>query len=92
MKIREGFVSNSSSSSFIINLNNISKNQLQQIENHSESKSYKTMYGKDKFQCWDILINKKQNTVHGSTSMDNFDMGEYLDTIGVRSDHIEWDN
>lgn len=92
MKIREGFVSNSSSSSFIINLNNISKNQLQQIENHSKSKSYKTMYGKDKFQCWDILINKKQNTVRGSTSMDNFDMGEYLDTIGVRSDHIEWDN
>ena len=36
MKIRQGFVSNSSSSSFVINLADITAKQKQQIENHAE--------------------------------------------------------
>ena len=36
MKIRNGFVSNSSSSSFIINKENLTPNQIERIKNHIE--------------------------------------------------------
>ena len=40
MKIRQGFVSNSSSSSFVINKINLSEKQIEQIKNHGSYMRY----------------------------------------------------
>jgi hypothetical protein len=80
MKIRIGFVSNSSSSSFVIPLHYISAFQLEQIKNHG------TQADGD---AWGI--NVTETTVEGSTSMDNFDMHHFLYEIGVPEARVTWD-
>jgi hypothetical protein len=89
MKTRTGFVSNSSSSSFVINKDDISERQIELIIDH-------IMYGKkfgveycEKHDEW--KIKETEFTIEGDTSMDNFDMEHYLDEIGVSSEHIKWD-
>ena len=81
MKIRMGFVSNSSSSSFLIQRKYISESQLEQIVNHDDEA------GDDE---WEITVT--DTIVRGFTIMDNFDMAEFLEKIGVDSDHILWDD
>lgn len=79
MKLRNGFVSNSSSSSFVIPLFKISGKQLVDIENHSEHTD-----------CpWRITVNAL--TVEGYTDMDNFDMHEFLKNIGIEENVVEWE-
>jgi hypothetical protein len=87
MKIRQCFVSNSSSSSFIINLKDITAMQLVMIQNHSEVA--KAIGGYDN-EPWDIDIEGAE--VRGYTFMDNFDMHHYLvNVVGVDEDLIRWD-
>lgn len=89
MKIRQGFVSNSSSSSFVIKKKYLTKEQIEKIKNHiSEA-------GKEKyddydfiFDAWDITETLKK--IKGYTYMDNFNMEEFLSEIDVRRKHIEW--
>lgn len=90
MKIRNGFVSNSSSSSFVINLYDISARQLQQIENYAQSEMYKKQYGNYHYDCWIIYTDKELGTIRGTTSMDNFDMEEYLESIGIIMNRVKW--
>ena len=78
MKIRKGFVSNSSSSSFIILTDNISAKQLKKIYNHK----IKT----DPDDWWSII--EKDDYIQLSTFMDNFDMYTYLINIGVSEEDI----
>lgn len=80
MKIRSGFVSNSSSSSFVIKLRDITAWQLEQIRNHGERA------GDD---AWSIDVVEEEVTGH--TYMDNFDMRQYLFEIGIADDKIEWE-
>ena len=89
MKIRNGFVSNSSSSSFIINLNDITALQSYAIENHIEVANKMGMWasGSDR---WDIFINYEDGYIKGFTIMDNFDMREFLKKIGVCM--VEWND
>ena len=82
MKTRKGFVSNSSSSSFVIKLKHITARQLIKIQKHREFEN--VSYNDE----WSISIDNKH--VYGSTSMDNFEMDEYLEEIGVKSKHINW--
>lgn len=83
MKIRQSFVSNSSSSSFIINLDKLTGKQVKMIENHADSIEDTAMY-----EPWSIQVTDSH--VKGSTMMDNFDMEEYLAEIGVNEEDIEW--
>ncbi len=76
MKIRSNFVSNSSSSSFIISLDDITAKQLEQIKNHIEVGKELGIEYIDKSDEWDIEI--KGNCVLGSTSMNNFDIEEFF--------------
>ncbi len=86
MKIRLGFVSNSSSSSFAISLRRLSIDQLCKIINHTKwGKKYGVEYADD---GWNIDVRK--GVLYGDTIMDNFDFGTFLDKIGVNSDAVKW--
>ena len=88
MKIRIGFVSNSSSSSFVILLKALTNEQIHQIINHS-------FYGEQfniewaRSDPWDITIT--DTTIDGWTTMDNFDMERFLREIDVPNEVIKWD-
>ena len=87
--MRNGFVSNSSSSSFVIKLKDVSPTQLDEIVNYDISAKIRNLcefYD----EGWYITIDEDE--VRGDTSMDNFDMVEFLHAIGVPNDKIEWDH
>ncbi len=90
MKIRNGFVSNSSSSSFVVPLRVVTPMQLEQIYNHIEVDQELKLGCSCEIEslnnAWDISINKYMQTLTVSTSMDNFDMGKFLWGIGVSPD------
>lgn len=94
MKIRSGFVSNSSSSSFVVSKAALSETQLLMIRHHIEMAEFLTKLGishgvyTDKHDEWQI--EEKGEQVFGSTSMDNFDMGWLLDQIGVPAHAVFW--
>jgi hypothetical protein len=96
MKARNGFVSNSSSSSFLINTFYLSDFQIESIKN------YKEVASKNKMECcsidycsWTIKIIERidgYDDISGFTLMDNFDMHYFLTRIlGIDREHIKWD-
>lgn len=83
MKIRNGFVSNSSSSSFVISLDDVTGRQLDLIKDH-------VIFGRvEKYNAWSITV--RDGVVSGYCSMDNFNMGMYLTDIGIDEDKVDWD-
>ena len=83
MKFRPGFVSNSSSSSFVIPLRFLGPAQIELIQRHHTSADCSP--GND----W--TIEKTEHTLEGSVDIDNFDMYRYLTFIvGIDPNHIEW--
>ncbi len=94
MQIRTGFVSNSSSSSFVIPRDRLSEYQVRAIENHLEFSEQLTppdFYGwlTDKWDGWQITVN--DDKIEGYTTMNNFDMEHFLHEIGVPDDVVVWD-
>ena len=81
MKIRTGFVSNSSSSSFMIHLQKLTETQKNLIFRHEEFSNSKFYYGEPchNGEEWDIRI--IDGFLKGRTGMDNFDICEYLENI-----------
>jgi len=88
MKFRKGFVSNSSSSSFIILKDNLSEEQIDQIYNHQEyaEKNFPQLEYTD--WGWDVL-EETEIAIKVYTDMANFNMYEYLLLIGVKEDDID---
>lgn len=81
MKIRQGFVSNSSSSSFIINIkeSKLTQFQIDSIYDH-------TKYC-DESDEWSVY--EDNGTLMLFTIMNNFNMYGYLLSIGVNEDDIK---
>ncbi len=87
MKIRTGFVSNSSSSSFVIGKAHLTELQIKLIHKHAEIGDVETG---DESDVWSIT--EDEIRIHGFTIMDNFDMSTYLKDIGVKAEHIRWES
>ena len=86
MKVRRDFVTNSSSSSFIISKRCLNEDQIEAIREHS------FLGEKLGLECFDEpwYISENNNYITGDTCMDNFDMQEFLEKIGVKSRNINW--
>jgi hypothetical protein len=83
MKIRQGFVSNSSSSSFIVKKCTLTPAQEVIMRNHrliSEEVGDAYNYPEDGF--WEISEHDDHYVCH--TIMDNFDLREFLIDLGIR--------
>jgi hypothetical protein len=100
MKTRNGFVSNSSSSSFVLLKDAITLEQKDMILNCEEwiDKFIKleALPGdlKDKFEYYDSdpwRLEEHEDYIFGETSMDNFSMGDYLNYIKINNKYISWD-
>jgi len=94
MKIRNGFVSNSSSSSFVISTFNLLPKQIEFINNHVEICQKLDQDVKEKYDLrfddsWEIT--EKDGFLRGRTSMDNFNMHGFLEMIGVNDLYIQWE-
>jgi hypothetical protein len=85
MKIRQGFVSNSSSCSFIIPKKFLTEEQLDLIRNHQTC-------GEEYAADWAWELEETDEVIKAETSMDNFDFLSYLDKIEVKRKYIEIDD
>lgn len=84
MKFRSDFVTNSSSSSFLISKKGLSENQINAIRFNGEmGKKLGLLYA-------DYSYNIKENSKYmsGYTCIDNYDIYELFDLIGVKSNVI----
>ena len=101
MKTRSGFVSNSSSSSFVIAKSALTELQLMMIKNHIEVCKYLSVFmektgriGRWFDVCegdeWDIT--ETEDSLSGDTTMDNFDMVMFMEQIGVPMGLVEFEN
>jgi len=89
MKIRAGFVSNSSSSSFVLCREFLNKKQEEAINLHIEkARVFEKKHGNiaifghtDDRDKWKVMWGNHIVTIE--TDMDNFDMPAWLDHIGV---------
>lgn len=71
MKKRNGFVSNSSSASFIVSLDKITAAQLVKLQQWCADSD------------WTCVVNLEENTASGYTSMDNADIHTFLEQAGI---------
>lgn len=89
MRIRNGFVSNSSSSSFVINKSDLTEVQILQIIDYkNQAKILGLNCSVNDYDYWEI--SEDETFVYGQTPMDNFDMEEFLYKIGINSTFIQW--
>ena len=98
MKYRNSFVTNSSSSSFIISKQHLTPMQVKQINNYfevaEEVQTEEDEYGFGIFG-WldnDWTIEEDEDYICGRCVIDNFDMCTFLEYIGAPVDKVYWND
>ena len=82
MKKRHGFVSNSSSSSFLIPKSLLTAEQIELIKNHIQS-GFDQEFVDSKSDEW--TIEETESNLNGKTWMTNFNMQGYFEKIGIKN-------
>lgn len=97
MKTKTDFVTNSSSSSFVIATEHLTMEQITMIHDHIETalmiekKHPNIDFGYPNHRdAW--TITELNGQISGNTIMDNFDMMGFLQFIGVPMDLVEYDH
>jgi len=76
MKIRNGFVSNSSSSSFVVALSVLNEDEKKKILGYV---SFSNDESTDEYRDhWSIRVDETRGVMYGFTTMDNGDLSKYL--------------
>ncbi len=89
MKIRTGFVSNSSSSSFVVRKKYVSEDTLERIRNHIDEGAKLNIEWAKKEDEWQIQ--EDDNYLRGSTFMDNFSMWDFFQAIELDPRQVKWE-
>jgi hypothetical protein len=92
MKIKTDFVTNSSSASFTIHKSKLNELQIILILNHMKA-DY--IFNGNQYQEYvddhdEWTITETDDIIEGRTTMDNFDMFEFLIKIGVNEEDIDY--
>ena len=94
MKKRLGFVSNSSSSSFIISKKDLTADQVEAIKDIEtcvrDNEDLQGEYYEGDSTGWHII--NGENSIEGWTSMDNYNIEIFLDYVGVEPSKVRWDD
>lgn len=82
MKTRLGFVSNSSSASFIVKKAGLTPSQVYILENYVEAAMKSSLDWPDEADSWSMT--EYANHYEFRTSMDNFSLNEFFVSMGIK--------
>ena len=88
MKIRNGFVSNSSSSSFVLRKGRLTPEQIWLVNHHILIGALMNMEWAEAHNAWEL--HEDFAKIKGRTDMTNFDLEEFFKKIGINRNDYEF--